>query len=160
MQWPGYPTYDWKRQFQAKDETASKNPITLERLVRHVGRSVDAFIRVRSSSILSSSFLIIATNIRMPVGTIVRLRNGDLGRGDSRATTSPSLASYTYRRAASCRSSRSIDPSSILHCPNNSKSHDARCPDSPQTLPVRFGILIIPTCFLVSFRTTSAVSCI
>ncbi|THH13455.1 hypothetical protein EW146_g6768 [Bondarzewia mesenterica] len=31
MNWPGYNVYDWKRQFQAKDETSAHSPITLER---------------------------------------------------------------------------------------------------------------------------------
>ncbi|KAI0041045.1 hypothetical protein FA95DRAFT_1683444 [Auriscalpium vulgare] len=41
--WPGYK--DWKRQFQTRDETPDRNPITLEKFVRHVGRSVDAFLQ-------------------------------------------------------------------------------------------------------------------
>ncbi|KAI0060985.1 hypothetical protein BV25DRAFT_1806462 [Artomyces pyxidatus] len=42
MSWPGYK--DWKRQVQTRDETPFRNPITLEKFVRHVGRSVDNFL--------------------------------------------------------------------------------------------------------------------
>ncbi|TFY73679.1 hypothetical protein EWM64_g10333 [Hericium alpestre] len=43
INWPG--CVEWKRQFQTKDETEQRNPITLERLVRHVGRSIDHFLQ-------------------------------------------------------------------------------------------------------------------
>ncbi|KAI9463777.1 hypothetical protein F5148DRAFT_194849 [Russula earlei] len=41
INWPSYG--DWKRQIPAKDETYSRNPITLARFMRHVGTSVDKF---------------------------------------------------------------------------------------------------------------------
>ncbi|KAI0044771.1 hypothetical protein FA95DRAFT_1608292 [Auriscalpium vulgare] len=41
--WPGYK--DYKRQFQTRDETFERKPITLEKFVRHVARSVDAFLQ-------------------------------------------------------------------------------------------------------------------
>jgi len=43
-QWPGY--HEWKRQFQTRDETPNRNPITFEKFVRHIGRSVDKFMSV------------------------------------------------------------------------------------------------------------------
>jgi hypothetical protein len=43
-QWPGYT--EWKRQFQTRDETPNRNPITFEKFVRHIGRSVDKFMSV------------------------------------------------------------------------------------------------------------------
>lgn len=43
-QWPGYNAF--KRQVQIKDETPAKNPITIAKFAHHVGRSVDAFLRV------------------------------------------------------------------------------------------------------------------
>jgi hypothetical protein len=45
-QWPGYN--EWKRQFQTRDETPNRNPITIEKFVRHIGRSVDKFMSVSS----------------------------------------------------------------------------------------------------------------
>jgi len=42
MNWPGYT--EWKRQFQTRDETPNRNPITFEKFVRHIGRSVDKFM--------------------------------------------------------------------------------------------------------------------
>ncbi|KAI0296427.1 hypothetical protein BC826DRAFT_899026, partial [Russula brevipes] len=44
-QWPGYS--EWKRQFQTRDETPNRNPITIEKFVRHIGRSVDKFMNPR-----------------------------------------------------------------------------------------------------------------
>ncbi|KAH9973793.1 hypothetical protein BGW80DRAFT_1171436 [Lactifluus volemus] len=44
INWPGYS--EWKRQFQTRDETPSRNPITFEKFVRHIGRSVDKFMSV------------------------------------------------------------------------------------------------------------------
>jgi hypothetical protein len=43
-QWPGYN--EFKRQVQIKDETSANNPITVAKFARHVGRSVEAFLRV------------------------------------------------------------------------------------------------------------------
>ncbi|KAI9439238.1 hypothetical protein H4582DRAFT_2075898 [Lactarius indigo] len=43
INWPGY-TY-WKRQIATRDETHARNPITLARLMKHVGISVDKFFR-------------------------------------------------------------------------------------------------------------------
>ena len=42
--WLGY--YEFKRQVQIRDETAAHNPITIGKFAHHIGRSVDAFIRV------------------------------------------------------------------------------------------------------------------
>ncbi|KAI0301642.1 hypothetical protein B0F90DRAFT_1628618 [Multifurca ochricompacta] len=42
INWPGY--HEWKRQFQTRDETPNRNPITFEKFVRHIGRSVDKFM--------------------------------------------------------------------------------------------------------------------
>jgi hypothetical protein len=47
-QWPGY--HEWKRQFQTRDETPNRNPITFEKFVRHIGRSVDKFMSVSTAS--------------------------------------------------------------------------------------------------------------
>ncbi|KAH9047189.1 hypothetical protein EDB84DRAFT_1233485, partial [Lactarius hengduanensis] len=44
INWPGY-TY-WKRHVATRDETRERNPITLARFMRHVGTSVDKFLRV------------------------------------------------------------------------------------------------------------------
>ncbi|KAI9463773.1 hypothetical protein F5148DRAFT_982359 [Russula earlei] len=41
INWPGYG--DFKRQIPAKDETYSRNPITLARFMKHIGTSVDKF---------------------------------------------------------------------------------------------------------------------
>jgi hypothetical protein len=43
-QWPGYN--EFKRQVQIRDETPAKNPITIAKFAQHVGRSVEAFLRV------------------------------------------------------------------------------------------------------------------
>ena len=40
---------EWRRQFQTRDETAARSVITLDRFIRHVGRSLDRFLEVRSS---------------------------------------------------------------------------------------------------------------
>ncbi|KAF8263647.1 hypothetical protein EI94DRAFT_1596241 [Lactarius quietus] len=45
--WLGYK--DFKRQVQIRDETIAHNPITISRFAHHIGRSVDAFLKVRSS---------------------------------------------------------------------------------------------------------------
>ncbi|KAF8483268.1 hypothetical protein DFH94DRAFT_302686 [Russula ochroleuca] len=42
INWPGYN--EWKRQFQTRDETPNRNPITFEKFVRHIGRSIDKFM--------------------------------------------------------------------------------------------------------------------
>ena len=49
-QWPGY--HEWKRQFQTRDETPNRNPITFEKFVRHIGRSVDKFMSVSTAFFL------------------------------------------------------------------------------------------------------------
>ncbi|KAI0285858.1 hypothetical protein BGY98DRAFT_1092690 [Russula aff. rugulosa BPL654] len=41
--WPGYN--EFKRQIQIRDETPSRNPITVAKFAHHVGRSVEAFLR-------------------------------------------------------------------------------------------------------------------
>ena len=46
IKWPGYSTRAWKKQFSTKDETRARKPITVNRFVSHIGRSVDAFIKV------------------------------------------------------------------------------------------------------------------
>ena len=43
-QWRGYD--EFKRQVQIRDETPSKNPITIAKFAQHVGRSVEAFLQV------------------------------------------------------------------------------------------------------------------
>jgi hypothetical protein len=43
-QWLGYN--EFKRQVQIKDETPARNPITVAKFAHHVGRSVEAFLRV------------------------------------------------------------------------------------------------------------------
>ncbi|KAH9172482.1 hypothetical protein EDB89DRAFT_2242924 [Lactarius sanguifluus] len=43
INWPGYRY--WKRQVATRDETHARNPITLRRFMRHVGTSVDKFLR-------------------------------------------------------------------------------------------------------------------
>ncbi|KAH8994081.1 hypothetical protein EDB92DRAFT_1796015, partial [Lactarius akahatsu] len=50
--WPGYK--DFKRQVQIRDETSEHNPITTSRFAHHIGRSVDAFLKVRPSDLLST----------------------------------------------------------------------------------------------------------
>ena len=52
-QWPGYN--EFKRQIQIRDETPFKNPITVAKFAHHVGRSVEAFLRV--------SFLLLTCNM-------------------------------------------------------------------------------------------------
>jgi hypothetical protein len=47
FQWPGY--VEFKRQIQIRDETSQRNPISNFRFAYHIGRSVDAFIRVKYS---------------------------------------------------------------------------------------------------------------
>jgi hypothetical protein len=43
-QWPGYN--EFKRQVQIRDETPTRNPITVGKFAHHVGRSVEAFLQV------------------------------------------------------------------------------------------------------------------
>ncbi|KAH9053779.1 hypothetical protein EDB87DRAFT_1689916 [Lactarius vividus] len=43
INWPGYMY--WKRQVATRDETHARNPITLARFMRHLGTSVDRFLR-------------------------------------------------------------------------------------------------------------------
>ncbi|KAH9051297.1 hypothetical protein EDB83DRAFT_1301143 [Lactarius deliciosus] len=43
INWPGYMY--WKRQVATRDETRERNPITLARFMRHVGTSVNNFLR-------------------------------------------------------------------------------------------------------------------
>jgi hypothetical protein len=43
-QWPGYN--EFKRQVQIRDETPAKNPITIGKFAHHIGRSIEAFLRV------------------------------------------------------------------------------------------------------------------
>ncbi|KAH9032550.1 hypothetical protein EDB84DRAFT_1561945 [Lactarius hengduanensis] len=43
INWPGYRC--WKRQFATRDDTSARNPITLGRFMKHVGTSVDKFLR-------------------------------------------------------------------------------------------------------------------
>jgi hypothetical protein len=52
-QWPGYN--EFKRQVQIKDETPARNQITVAKFAHHVGRSVEAFIRV--------SFLVLTCDV-------------------------------------------------------------------------------------------------
>ncbi|KAH9989656.1 hypothetical protein BJV77DRAFT_948186 [Russula vinacea] len=49
INWPGYN--EWKRQFQTRDETPNRNPITFEKFVRHIGRSIDKFMSVSVSEL-------------------------------------------------------------------------------------------------------------
>jgi len=42
FQWPGYAL--WRRQIPIRDETYSRNPITVGRFMKHVGTSVNKFI--------------------------------------------------------------------------------------------------------------------
>ncbi|KAI0035486.1 hypothetical protein K488DRAFT_23237, partial [Vararia minispora EC-137] len=53
MQWPGYK--EWKRQFQTRDETAARNVITLDKFIRHVGRSIDRFLEAAVTEISEGS---------------------------------------------------------------------------------------------------------
>jgi len=46
FQWVGYCRF--KRQVQIRDERPQRNTVTLSKFAQHVGRSVEAFIRVRS----------------------------------------------------------------------------------------------------------------
>jgi hypothetical protein len=50
LQWPGYN--EWKRQFHTRDETPSRNPITFEKFVRHIGRSINNFMSVGGPGVL------------------------------------------------------------------------------------------------------------
>ncbi|KAI9439239.1 hypothetical protein H4582DRAFT_2075900 [Lactarius indigo] len=43
INWPGYRY--WKRQVAIRDETHARNPITLARFMKHIGTSVDKFLR-------------------------------------------------------------------------------------------------------------------
>ncbi|KAH9054250.1 hypothetical protein EDB87DRAFT_1647319 [Lactarius vividus] len=52
ISWLGYK--DFKRQVQIRDETSEHNPITISRFAHHIGRSVDAFLKVGSSDSLSA----------------------------------------------------------------------------------------------------------
>ncbi|KAA1468809.1 hypothetical protein DENSPDRAFT_815367 [Dentipellis sp. KUC8613] len=47
--WLGYK--DWQRQIQIKDETPNKRPITLRRLVQHIGRAVDHFFSTKEEDL-------------------------------------------------------------------------------------------------------------
>ncbi|KAF8490001.1 hypothetical protein F5888DRAFT_1573055, partial [Russula emetica] len=42
IQWPGYRI--WKRQVQARDDSRSKNPITVAKFAQHVGRTVIKYL--------------------------------------------------------------------------------------------------------------------
>ena len=44
-QWPGYPTSE--QQVQLRDQTPARNPVTLERFVKHVGSRVRQYLIVR-----------------------------------------------------------------------------------------------------------------
>ncbi|KAH9025338.1 hypothetical protein EDB84DRAFT_1273527, partial [Lactarius hengduanensis] len=61
--WPGYK--DFKRQVQIRDQTSEHNPITISRFAHHIGRSVDAFLKVSQrwqiglSGILRSNIIVI-----------------------------------------------------------------------------------------------------
>jgi len=44
--WPGYA--NWRRQILTRDETYSRNPITVGRFMKHVGASINNFINVSS----------------------------------------------------------------------------------------------------------------
>ena len=55
-QWPGYEC--WKRQIPTRDETHSKNPITISRFMKHVGTSVNNFMNVSFSLLPLSPSLI------------------------------------------------------------------------------------------------------
>ncbi|KAI9439529.1 hypothetical protein H4582DRAFT_1773601, partial [Lactarius indigo] len=46
--WLGYK--DFKRQVQIRDETTEHNPITIARFAHHIGRSVDAFLKLDPGS--------------------------------------------------------------------------------------------------------------
>ena len=50
IQWLGYKAF--KRQVQIRDETSVQNPITISKFAHHIGRSVDAFLKVKSSDLL------------------------------------------------------------------------------------------------------------
>lgn len=43
INWPGYAY--WKRQIATRDETHARNPITVARFMRHVGTSVEKFLK-------------------------------------------------------------------------------------------------------------------
>jgi hypothetical protein len=45
QQWPGYKTF--KRQIPIRDQSSKRNPITRAKFLGQVGRTVDAFLRVR-----------------------------------------------------------------------------------------------------------------
>ncbi|KAH9036451.1 hypothetical protein EDB85DRAFT_1862120 [Lactarius pseudohatsudake] len=57
INWPGY--IYWKRQVATRDETRERNPITLARFMRHVGTSVDKFLRVRHGGITQAEVKVI-----------------------------------------------------------------------------------------------------
>ena len=115
QQWPGYN--EWKRQFQTRDETPNRNPITIEKFVRHIGRSVDKFMSVSSLRFFCfcRGFAIFVAFNSFNHGFRVLFRNctkvtlaGELGSMGSPATTSFWSALCTSRRAAGCPSYSSI----------------------------------------------------
>lgn len=56
-QWPGYE--EFKRQVQIKDETTAKNPITVAKFAHHLGRSVEAFLRVSFLVLTSDMYFVL-----------------------------------------------------------------------------------------------------
>ncbi|KAH9007954.1 hypothetical protein EDB83DRAFT_2459501 [Lactarius deliciosus] len=55
--WPGYR--EFKRQVQIRDETSKHSPISISRFVHHIGRSVDAFLKIGPCGIRRNDIMII-----------------------------------------------------------------------------------------------------
>ena len=111
QKWPGYN--EWKRQFQTRDETPNRNPITIEKFVRHIGRSVDKFMSVSSLHFFRVCYFcriqFIDRGFRVPFRNCTKQTlGGESGSMESPATTSFWSALYTSRRAAGCPSYSSI----------------------------------------------------
>ena len=111
QKWPGYN--EWKRQFQTRDETPNRNPITIEKFVRHIGRSVDKFMSVSSLHFFWICYFcriqFINRGFRVPFRNCTKLTlSGESGSMESPATTSSWSALCTSRRAAGCPSYSSI----------------------------------------------------
>ncbi|KAI0280228.1 hypothetical protein BGY98DRAFT_914982 [Russula aff. rugulosa BPL654] len=60
---------EWKRQFQTRDETPNRNPITIEKFVRHIGRSIDKFMSVSVVSVISRNDIILVGVVHVSSGS-------------------------------------------------------------------------------------------
>src|SRR6267154_3476533 len=105
-QWPGYD--DFKRQVQIKDETPARNPITVAKFAHHIGRSVEAFLRV-SFLALTCDMCWYSSYLNYRIRRQVRLERRNLiaglsGKAGSTFLTLGSLELSMFPPVAGCQS--------------------------------------------------------